>query len=139
MKEDSVNLIIKERYPDADGETLEQIMKLPQVLIDTELMDVAKGIEYCGDAEDYIDALAIYGRSIEAKSAAIEAKLADNDIEAYTITVHSLKSTSLAVGAIKIFEMARELEQAGKDKDIAKIKSDTPKLLEMYRRIKELL
>ena len=86
-----------------------------------------------------IAALDIYRRSIDSKSDTIKQQLKNKDYEAYTTTVHSLKSTSLAIGAVAISGMARDLEQCGKNNDIEKMESDTPKLLEMYKELKSLL
>lgn len=129
----------KEMYPDADEETLIEIETLPDEIRSISVLNVEKGIDYCGEAEDYIAALDIYRRSIDSKSDTIKQQLKNKDYEAYTTTVHSLKSTSLAIGAVAISGMARDLEQCGKNNDIEKMESDTPKLLEMYKELKSLL
>ena len=53
--------------------------------------------------------------------------------------VHSLKSTSLAVGAQDISELALNLEKAGKDSDMNMINEYLPELLKRYRSIKDPL
>lgn len=126
-----------------DAEIAKEILALPEELRAVPHLTFEKGMEYCGDAEDYVEALHIYYRSVESvesKAGQIEQyldmpELEAPDLKAYTITVHSLKSTSLAIGAVTIFELAKELEQAGKDGNIDRIRSDTKELLRLYREL----
>ena len=53
--------------------------------------------------------------------------------------VHSLKSTSRAIGAKQLSELALTLEQAGRTGNIDLIKEKTPELLEIYRSLGESL
>ena len=91
---------------------------------------------FCGGEAGYLEALGIYVRSIEEKADGIERSLAGGDIDAYTIAVHSLKSTSRTVGAAEVSELAQALERAGNDGDIEAIRTDTPRLLRLYRSLK---
>lgn len=126
---------------DAPGEAEEddELSKLPDMIFDCPGLDPQKGIDYCGDADDYIFALETYAMSIDSKAEQIEKNISDGDIEAFTINVHSLKSTSQSIGAMELFEQAKDLEQAGKNNDIETIQSDTPILLSGYRDLKRYL
>ena len=124
---------------DEDEDEDDELSKLPEIIFDCEELDPKKGIGYCGDADDYIYALETYAESIDSKSEQIEAALKSGDHEAYTINVHSLKSTSQAIGAMRLYEMAKALEQAGKDRDDVTMKKDTPVMMRAYREIKEVL
>ena len=124
---------------DTDEELDEELAALPKEIREIRLLNVAKGIEYCGDAEDYMDALEIYHKSIETKAGQIEADLESMDMNAYTLKVHSLKSTSLAIGAEELSEFAKKLELAGKEGDTDTVKKETPELVKMYRELKESL
>ena len=53
----------------------------------------------------------------------------------YTIKVHALKSSARIIGASKLSEMARKLEDAGKSNDIEYIKANTDELLSSYREL----
>ena len=53
--------------------------------------------------------------------------------------MHSLKSSARTVGAIDISDLAKRLETAGKQGDLAEIKLDTPLLLAKYRKLKDSL
>ncbi len=117
-----------------DGE--DESKAIPAELRRIELLNPEKGVELCGDAAEYLKALKIYKNSIELKSSELERFLADiseEGLETYTLLVHSLKSTSNAIGAEAIAGYAMRLEQAGRDKDMGVIRSDTPVLIEMYR------
>ena len=117
----------------------EGLRQLPPELLAIPLLRPEEGLRFCGDAEGYLGALEIYEKSIESKADEIEAQLAAEDWPAYTISVHSLKSTSRSVGAEKISELAKKLEQAGNDRDAATVRRETPALLEMYRSLREPL
>ena len=121
------------------SDVMKEINLLPKDILEISLINHIKGIEYCESAEDYLEMLDIYRSSIEAKAQKLEKYLEDMEIKLYTITVHSLKSTSIAIGAETIFEQALKLEHAGKDNDIETIQRDTGKLLKDYRSIKECL
>ena len=63
--------------------------------------------------------------------------MSEGDIEQYTITLHSLKGSSLFIGMKEFSARAKELEFAGRDNDIEKIKHDTPAFRKAYRKTKE--
>ncbi len=114
----------------------DELSKLPRIIFDVPTLNPEKGIEYCGDAEDYLFALETYEMSVDSKAEQIEKNLADGDIETYTINVHSLKNTSGAIGATGLFEKAKALEQAAKNRELEIVQRDTPFLLQDYRELK---
>ena len=124
---------------DDEDEEDDELNKLPDEIFGINGMDPQKGLEYCGDADDYIFALETYANSIDTRAAQIEKDLTDGDIENYTINVHSLKSTSQAIGAMSMFEKARALEMAGKDGETDTLKADTPIMLAEYRNLKDVI
>ena len=117
----------------------DEFSKLPALIFEYPELDPKKGIDYCGDAEDYIFALDTFALSVDTKAEQIEKNLKEHDIDAYTINVHSLKSTSGAIGAGHLSERAKALESAGKQRDYETISRDTPALLEEYRKLKDIL
>ena len=56
-------------------------------------------------------------------------------VENYTIKVHALKSSARIIGAEKLSQLALELENAGKEKNLPLISEKTPLLLQMYREL----
>ena len=71
--------------------------------------------------------------TIEEKADLIERAAAEGDLETYTIEVHSLKSTSRSIGAMELSELAKDLEESGKNGTWGTIIARTPALLSMYR------
>ncbi len=98
-------------------------------------IDIHTGIAHCGSEEAYEQAFRIYRDSLPAKAREIRTCFDNEDWENYTIQVHSLKSTSRVIGALKLGEDAWELEQAGDARDLACIAEKTPLLL---RKLDEL-
>ncbi len=134
---DSVTLISAEEEEIVEED--DEIASLPKKLRELKELNPEKGIEYCGDAEDYLFALETYVKSIDDKAEIIEKSLSDGDIQAYTFNVHSLKSTSAAIGADAIFEKAKELEGRAKAGENESLKPDTEQLLKDYRELKVLI
>ena len=138
--EDMENALIEYLPPEkvllsgAEEEERDDPMKLlPPEVYDIPLLEPEQGLKFCGDAESYLSALAIYEASIPSKACEIEENLEKEDWPAYTINVHSLKSTSRSVGAMSVSELAKALEKAGNEGDIELIRAETPRLLEMYQ------
>ncbi len=107
-------------------------------------IDVTLGISNCGGKfEDYLKILKItydYGeKQLEELKTSWEA----NDYETYIIKIHSIKSTSLNIGARGLSSMARSQEEEGRagnyayiDKHMQEFQDDGRKILDA---IKELL
>ncbi|MBQ1547493.1 MAG: response regulator, partial [Lachnospiraceae bacterium] len=118
---------------DKEPEENDELSLLPEKILNIPDLDPKAGIEYCGDAEDYLMALDIFRDSVLEKSAEIEKLLAQGKTDDYVRLVHSLKSTARAVGAFHISELAALLEEAGKNNDMTTVEEKTPRLLEIYR------
>lgn len=132
LPEDKVKLVELSEEDDA-------LKQLPPAIFGIKELDPAAGIGYCGDAEDYLNALGVYRASIDQKAEDIDQALQSNDMDKYLIMVHSLKSTSRAIGAPDIYELALALERAAKDSDTGLLVKYTPELLKRYRSLKEQL
>ena len=122
-----------------EDEEDDELSKLPDIIFKHPELDPEKGIEYCGDAEDYIFAIETYAMSIEVKAMQIEENYKEGDLENLAINVHSLKSTSAAIGACDLSEKAKAMEFAAKDGDMAALSKDMPELLADYRSLKDIL
>ena len=68
----------------------------------------------------------------EEKKAEIVSLYETADWANYAIKVHALKSTSLTIGAEKLSEQAKALEQAGKNADAEYIRQNHPVLISLY-------
>ena len=83
--------------------------------VDPRLLDVEKGISYMGGNENnYREILSLYAHEGSSKIRQINQLFEQRDLKNYVIEVHALKSSSLNMGAVKLSELAKELEAAGK-------------------------
>ena len=91
---------------DADINFLQE--KLPEV-------DLSIGLKNCGGkTDDYLKILNINYEYGSKNLNELSELLRKKDYENYTIKVHSMKSTTKNIGALKISDMAREQEEAGR-------------------------
>ena len=103
-------------------------------------IDVAVGMKYSGDDENlYREVLSDYMDTIEEKANIIEKAVEEEDLETYTIEVHSLKSISKSIGALELSDLAKDLETNGKNSEWGPIIARTPILLTMYRDLYEVI
>ena len=102
-------------------------------------IDIDEGIKNCGSKEVFFDLVKDFYKLIDSKSSKIVECLKEDRIREYTIEVHALKSTARMVGAMRLSELAYELEQLGNANAKEEIESKTPELLRIYREYKVLL
>lgn len=81
-------------------------------------LDVKKAILYCNGKEAYYKILQGYCLEGEKTEKQLEELYQKQDWKNYTIAVHGLKSAMHSVGALKVSEIAKLLEMAGKNQDI---------------------
>ena len=100
------------------------------------MFDPDKGLSYTGgDSEAYREILALYVKKGTEKCAHIGELFANKDWKNYIIEVHALNSTSLSIGAVKLSELAKELEMAGKAESYGVIEKKNDERLLLYREI----
>lgn len=107
--------------------------KVPDNLPEIEGIDVAEGVALSSSLELYKKILADYYAIINKKADLIEQYEAEENIEAYTIEVHALKSASKLIGANELSKMAEKLEKCGHEGRLGPIKAETGRLLSCYR------
>ncbi|MDE7287926.1 MAG: response regulator [Oscillospiraceae bacterium] len=101
-------------------------------------VDVKAGLELCGGNPDaYIAVMKTFTETAEESILRIENYAQNRNYKDYTTEVHGLKSSSLAIGAKELSEMARQLEAAGRSEDYKQIMYDTPTLIARYTEIVE--
>lgn len=104
--------------------------------LDMDGIDADMGIAYCGGVlQDYIDIVKIYYTGGLTKKKEIQQNYEKKDWKNYTIGVHSLKSMSMGIGAVRLSNMAKELEAAGKAKNEGYILAHTWETLTEYGRV----
>lgn len=78
-------------------------------------VDVDFGLENCGGkVSDYLSILKINFTYGDKNLEELESLLKEKDYENYTIKVHSVKSTTRGMGALKVSEIALKQEEAGR-------------------------
>ena len=93
-------------------------------------VNVNRGIATTGGTiEKYLRTLAIFYVDCLEKSKGIRACLDTADLRLFTIHVHALKSASANIGAEGLSEAARVLEEAGKEENVALVRSKSPHFL----------
>ena len=131
--------MIHSRQEEADGAAKEDGEINPSSW-HIEGIDIAVGMEYAGgNAVLYQEVLSDFMDSIDEKSHIIENACKEKNAEIYTIEVHSLKSLSRSIGALELSELAKELEDNGKQEEWETILEKTPLLLSMYRKLKKAI
>ena len=106
--------------------------KIPAWLNEVAGLNVAEGIEHCGDCAAYLDALTVFANSVISGAKEIAEFYRQGDIKNYTVKVHALKSSARVIGANELSERAKRLEDAGNAGYVNEIKKFTDGLLELY-------
>lgn len=102
----------------------------------TENIDLEVGMQYVGyDEEMYYDVLEMYVSGGSQKQQDIKNLYETKDWKKYVVEVHSLKSTSLNIGAKTLSAMAYELERAGKEENYELIERENDKTLALYEQV----
>ena len=99
-------------------------------------INVQLGLDYCcGEEEFYLEMLRMFHSQAKEKKAEIISLYETANWEDYIVKVRALKSTSLTIGAERLAEQAKMLEQAGKSGNIKYIRHSHPILLRLYDEI----
>ncbi len=122
-----------QQEPEVDDSDLDEIDRLPLWMKTVPYIDLVAGINNCGSADEYIEALQIFHSSINSKAAELEKLFYDEDWSLLGLRVHSLKSMARLIGARKLGEIAAAMEGAVKEQEYAFIKNAMPSFLETYR------
>ena len=97
-------------------------------------LDVDLGLEQLAGMEDvYLGALDTAGASWGSLPDQLRAHLDSDDIHAFTIEIHGVKGGLASIGALRLSERARLLEQMGKDGDVAGCRLELPAFLSEFR------
>ncbi len=121
--------------------TLENCLEaeIPSFLYQVSGIDVAAGLDYCGDAEDYLIALIAFQERVVENAALIEEYWRKQDMKNVTVKIHGVKSTSRAIGALSLGELAATLEKAGHAADSAISDEEIDLFLREYRALGQAL
>ncbi|MBP3678072.1 MAG: hypothetical protein J6I97_06985, partial [Agathobacter sp.] len=102
-------------------------------------LDISKGIMYCGNQENYLEILTSQrdsGKDIIEQAQGLYEKA---DWKNYVIVVHGIKSSMMSIGAVKLSEMAKALEFAGKGEDYDFIRREHATMIKEFERVMQIL
>lgn len=97
-------------------------------------VEIEKGISNCGgDMSDYLKVLKIAYDYGEKQLEELERMQKQQDYENYTIKIHSMKSTTMNMGAVELSNMAKAQEMAGREGNYSYIDEHMKPFLAEYR------
>lgn len=103
-------------------------------------VNVQLGLDYCcGEHDFYVEMLQMFCSQAVDKRAELVSLYETADWNNYTVKVHALKSTAMTIGAERLADRAKLLEQAGKKGNIEYIRHDHPELLRLYDEVCETI
>jgi CheY-like chemotaxis protein len=121
-----------------DGDTADSERNTALARLEIPKIDVPSGLRNSGGSTAlYADVLLSF--CLDANKKVIEIKDAEEtgDINLYTTLVHGLQGAAFSIGADSFAMLAREMENAGKNRDISAINRNTDSLLSELRKLIE--
>lgn len=92
-------------------------------------------LKHSGNLENYLELLGLFYMDGQTKRGKIGTLQREGDINNYRIEVHGLRGASANIGAAKLSEEARKLEEAAKELNTEYIEEHGTALLEYYDKI----
>ena len=102
-------------------------------------IDGAAGLGNCGSEKTYKQVAGVFYKTLEDCADELDAFFKKEDWSSYRIKVHALKSSANTIGARKLGEDAKRMEQAAKEEDAFYIREHHDSLLTDYRKYREVL
>lgn len=131
-------IMMKPEKTDADSEQ-ESFPDDMMWLTEVKEINIEDGIKSSGGISTYFNALNNFYDTIEHNAKILEDAYNGDDIRLYTVKVHALKTSARIIGANDLAKMSERLEQAGKEDDIAFIRSNFEKHINSFRAFKDIL
>ena len=117
-----------------EDETVRLIEKLKEQDVDTDT-----GLQYCGGVTEYMEVLDIMVETTDSKLDQLVSCVETEDWENYTILVHSIKSGAANIGAMRVSMLAKQLEQAGRERNTEYIYKCTQPLVTQYKKLIQVI
>ncbi len=103
-------------------------------------LDSSIGLGYVdNDMELYLQIISDFAANAPDNRAFLDEMLATDNLKEYEIKIHSVKSTSRMVGAMKLGDMAEKLEFASRDGQIDEVRKDHNEAMTMYTGLTEAI
>lgn len=118
-----------------NGERKEMVQNTENIAV-SHWIDAKIGLNYCGgDQQDYEEVLQIYSDFAKKAMPELEDAYGRKDWAAYTTQVHSLKSSSLGIGAESLFELAKAQEAAARSCNEIELTKNHAKMMQRYKEV----
>ena len=98
-------------------------------------LDVEKGSLYCNGWEKLLQVIHGFFEDFADSAKNVDALFEKKNWKEYTIAVHGIKGAMASIGAIKVSEMARQLEMAGKENRLEYILKHHAKMRKEYEKL----
>lgn len=99
---------------------------------------IGAGLYYCNrDEQFYLNLLSDFADSYDKKKLEITAIVDNHDWDSYSALIHAVMNTSKTIGADKLCNMAKKLEEAANKHDATVIMAEHSNLMEEYRDMSE--
>ena len=125
-------IIVTEPMCSENSQTDEQTVML-NMIKKIRGISVSEGLKATGGEDIYIKVCSIFCETATARIQMLSDYYNNEDYTNYTIQAHALKSSARMIGALELSKLALEMELAGKENNIEKIKEKTKILLDMYK------
>ena len=130
--------IPQDKFKEAVETMSEADNQIDEVLLNFKHINVEQGLSYTGgNLEMYRAVLKDFAGATDKKKEQLKTFIDNDDISAFTIEVHSLKSTAKTLGAQTLSEMAQDLERMGHVRDYDGIKNKVGRLLDEITHVAE--
>ncbi len=101
--------------------------------LSAEGISVLEGVAYCGGKSDfYLSMLEEYAEASKQRQEDLNRFLEASDTEEYRTSVHALKSGSKMIGAMKLSNLAKKMEDASREGDLEYLKANHKELMDRY-------
>ena len=125
--------VVKQKFESVFGLNERDLPENMSWIRDVESIDMEEGVKNSGGAFLLAYSLKMFYDTIDDHCKVLEKAIEDKDYKLYTIKVHALKASAKIVGAMKLSQMAADLEKAGKSADYDYITQNHKALIEEYR------
>ncbi|MCR4590482.1 MAG: response regulator [Lachnospiraceae bacterium] len=110
------------------------------VRLEKQGINTAKGMDYClKDREMYISVLEEYQKDAAVKIVDMNKFYSGEEWDEFVIRIHSVKSSSLMIGAERLSKKAKMIEDAAKDRDLQLVHEAFPEFLPEYEAVVQVI
>lgn len=118
---------------------IEIVENMPNNILDASALKELKDIICNNDAEQFIEIIQCYLEDTPQRLQSIQDAITQGDAKTVQLEAHALKSSSAIVGAKTLSEFCKDLEDSGRNKNLAEAPSKLSKAMTEYQRVEAAL